>query len=258
MVRQARRVVADRSVWGTNVVTTLRVADRLCLVQPGYSEFPVRGKSWGVSLLAGWIEQAQRARVLDAFRARVDLRFVDSVDEITAFLRSTVDDVDVVVLPAVDRQGSPGTIERVVREIAVERPRVALVAYCPPGARFSSDIRALTSADVRRFPSSPGSTTNHFSRHPDECAARLRGRLGDGAVASNRPATVTGCSRPSSRTRTGSSASRRSPPNWGCIARRCSIGASGQALLRRLSFLRGLDSRSSRITSRAPAAPSRR
>ena len=103
------------------------------------------------NVVACGLDQLQRARVLDAFRARVDIRFVDSVSEITAVLRSTVEVIDVVVLPAVDRQDSAGAVERAVREIVTERPRVAIVAYCPPGARFSSDIRALTAAGVHQF-----------------------------------------------------------------------------------------------------------
>lgn len=103
------------------------------------------------NVVACGLDQLQRARVLDAFRARVDIRFVDSVSEITAVLRSTVEVIDVVVLPAVDRQDSAGAVERVVREIVTERPRIAIVAYCPPGARFSSDIRALTAAGVHQF-----------------------------------------------------------------------------------------------------------
>jgi AraC-like DNA-binding protein len=116
----------------------------------GLLRVPRPGEILG-NVVACGLDQQQRARVLDAFRARVDLRFVDSVAEITTLLRSTVDDIDVIVLPAVDRLGSAGSIERVVRAIAVERPRVAIVAYCAPGARYSSDIRALTAAGVHEF-----------------------------------------------------------------------------------------------------------
>jgi AraC-like DNA-binding protein len=116
----------------------------------GLLRVPRPGEILG-SVVACGLDQQQRARVLDAFRSRVGLRFLDSVAEITDALRSSLEGIDVVVLPAVDRPGSAGTIERVVRQIAAERPRVAIVAYCPPGARFSADIRALAAAGVHQF-----------------------------------------------------------------------------------------------------------
>src|SRR3954453_17735947 len=116
----------------------------------GLLRVPRPGEILG-SVVACGLDQQQRARVLDAFRSRVGLRFLDSVAEITDALRSSLEGIDVVVLPAVDRPGSAGTIERVARQIAAERPRVAIVAYCPPGARFSADIRALAAAGVHQF-----------------------------------------------------------------------------------------------------------
>jgi AraC-like DNA-binding protein len=116
----------------------------------GLLRVPRAGEILG-NVVACGLDQQQRARILDAFRGRVDVRFVDALTEIKALLRSTIEDVDVIVIPAVDRQGSAGTIERVVREIVVERPRVAIVAYCPPAARYSSDIRALAAAGVHEF-----------------------------------------------------------------------------------------------------------
>ena len=37
-------------------------------------------------------------------------------------------------VPAVDRDGNAGATERIVRELVIDRPRVAIVAYCSPGA----------------------------------------------------------------------------------------------------------------------------
>ncbi len=116
----------------------------------GLLRVPRAGEILG-SVVACGLDQQQRARVLDAFRTRVDVRFIESLAEITAILRSTLEDVDVVVLPAVDRAGSAGTVERAVRQIVVERPRVAIVAYCPPAAKYSSEIRALAAAGVHEF-----------------------------------------------------------------------------------------------------------
>ena len=116
----------------------------------GLLRVPCAGEILG-NVVACGLDQQQRARVLDAFRARVDVRFIDSLNEISPILRSTLEDVDVIVLPAVDRTGSAGAIERVVRQVVIERPRVAIVAYCPPGAKYSSEIRALTAAGVHEF-----------------------------------------------------------------------------------------------------------
>lgn len=101
--------------------------------------------------MACGLDQQQRARVVDVCRARAAVRFIDSLSELTTSLRATIEDIDVVILPAVDREGHGGTVERVVRQLVVDRPRVAIVAYCPPGARYSSEIRALTAAGVHQF-----------------------------------------------------------------------------------------------------------
>ena len=116
----------------------------------GLLRVPRAGEILG-NVVACGLDQQQRARVLDAFRGRVDVRFMDSLTEITPVLRATLEDVDIIVLPAVDRAGFAGTTERIVRQILVERPRVAIVAYCPPAGRYSSEIRALTAAGVHDF-----------------------------------------------------------------------------------------------------------
>lgn len=116
----------------------------------GLLRVPRAGEILG-NVVACGLDQQQRARVLDAFRSRVGVRFIESLDEVAPILRGSLDDVDVIVLPAVDPSGAEGTIERVVRQIVLQRPRVALVAYCPPGARYSSEIRSLTAAGVHEF-----------------------------------------------------------------------------------------------------------
>ena len=116
----------------------------------GLLRVPLAGEILG-NVVACGLDQQQRARVLDAFRGRVDVQFIDSVAEIAPILRSTLEDVDIIVLPAVDRAGAAGTVERVVRQIVVERPRVAIVAYCPPAATYSVEIRALAAAGVHEF-----------------------------------------------------------------------------------------------------------
>jgi AraC-like DNA-binding protein len=103
------------------------------------------------SVVACGLDQQQRVRVTDAFRSRALLRFIDVVDDLTTALRATLADVDIVILPAVDRDGHAGTVERVVRALALDRPRVAIVAYCPPGAGYSTQVRALATAGVHQF-----------------------------------------------------------------------------------------------------------
>lgn len=116
----------------------------------GLLRVPRAGEILG-NVVACGLDQQQRARVLDAFRGRVDVLLLETVPEVAAMLRSSLDDFDVIVLPAVDRPDSMGTVERVVREIVRERPQVAVVAYCPPAAHYSAQIRALAVAGVHEF-----------------------------------------------------------------------------------------------------------
>ena len=64
-------------------------------------------------------------------------------------IATLADTVDVVVLPGHDATGSDAI--RAIRQIAVERPRVAIVGYCQAGAQYSTDIRALAAAGVHQF-----------------------------------------------------------------------------------------------------------
>lgn len=103
------------------------------------------------NVVACGLDPQQCARVLDAFRARASVRLIDALADVIASLRATTEAVDVLILPAIDRQGYAGTVERVVRQIVAERPRVAIIAYCPAGTQYSSEIRALTAAGVHQF-----------------------------------------------------------------------------------------------------------
>src|SRR3954469_10087912 len=98
----------------------------------GLLRVPRAGEILG-NVVACGLDQQQRARVIDAFRSRVAVRFISSLDEVTSELRATLERVDIVILPAFDRDGYAGIIERIVRELVADRPRVAIVAYCPPG-----------------------------------------------------------------------------------------------------------------------------
>jgi AraC-like DNA-binding protein len=91
----------------------------------------------------------QRARLIDALRGRSRVQFVGSFQELLHVLHATTDTVDVVVLPSHDATGSDAI--RTIRQIAVERPRIAIVGYCQAGAQYSTDIRALAAAGVHQF-----------------------------------------------------------------------------------------------------------
>lgn len=90
----------------------------------------------------------QRARLIDAFRGRATPRFVASPDDVLETLRSRIDAVDVVILPATENSAD---VERVVRVIAEQWPRVPILAYCDSPARCATSIRTLTAAGVHQF-----------------------------------------------------------------------------------------------------------
>jgi AraC-like DNA-binding protein len=90
----------------------------------------------------------QRSRVIDALRTHAVLSFVDTFGELVDILQSGVDSIDVVIVPAHDREGR--SIAEMVRRIAAQRPRVAIVAYCPSGLQYSADIRMLAAAGVHQ------------------------------------------------------------------------------------------------------------
>jgi methylphosphotriester-DNA--protein-cysteine methyltransferase len=91
----------------------------------------------------------QRVRIVDALRERASLRFLDSFRDLRESLRTAVDRIDAVVIPARDAGGTEATA--LVRDIARERPRTAIIAYLNAGADRSRDIRALAAAGVHQF-----------------------------------------------------------------------------------------------------------
>lgn len=90
----------------------------------------------------------QRVRIIDAFRGRAGLHFVERVDDVLRALRARIDAVDVVIVPVLE-DGS--AVERVVRQVAAQWPRVPLLAYCDAPARCATSIRTLTAAGVHQF-----------------------------------------------------------------------------------------------------------
>ena len=102
-----------------------------------------------VTVIACAISVQQRARLADATRGRANLRMLDSFDQLRRSLRSTIDDVDIVVARGARPVGSDAV--QLMRELVAERPRVAIVAYCQAGSQYSADLRALAAAGVHQF-----------------------------------------------------------------------------------------------------------
>ena len=91
----------------------------------------------------------QRARLVDAFRGRASLSFVETFSALTAALRAQLDAVDAVVIPARDAAGAEAL--SMVPEIARQWPRTAIIAYVGAGPQHSTDIRGLAAAGVHQF-----------------------------------------------------------------------------------------------------------
>ena len=100
-------------------------------------------------VLAAAMGMPQRARLVDAFRHRATLQFVDTFQALIAALREQLDAVDAVVVPARDATGAEAL--SLVPEIARQWPRTAIIAYVGVGAQHSTDIRGLAAAGVHQF-----------------------------------------------------------------------------------------------------------
>lgn len=100
-------------------------------------------------VFAAAMSMQQRARLVDAFRHRAVLRFLDSFHALSHALREHLDGPDAVVIPARDATGVDALA--LVGEIARERPRTAIIAYVQAGAQHSTDIRGLAAAGVHQF-----------------------------------------------------------------------------------------------------------
>src|SRR5215213_2258224 len=97
-------------------------------------------------VLACEVFPQRRARIAEALRGRGHVRFSDSFDQLTHALRSTTEDIDIVIVSSVE--GTADEAVRTIRLISSERPHVAIVAYCRAGSQYSTDIRALAAAGV--------------------------------------------------------------------------------------------------------------
>jgi AraC-like DNA-binding protein len=114
---------------------------------------PLQSVTAGVAgvpgVLACALDRHQQARLVDALRSRGMLRFVDSFDGLRDTLHHTTGPIDAVVVPARAPHGE--SARNVVRELAAERPRAAIVVYCHPGWQHDTDIRALAMLGAHQF-----------------------------------------------------------------------------------------------------------
>jgi AraC-like DNA-binding protein len=99
------------------------------------------------AVLACAVTSVQRSRLIDALRGRATLGYCATFAELSTVLHHSTDPIDVIVLPACDAAGQDAS--RIVREIAVGRPRTATVVWCD--AHHSVEIRALAVAGAHQF-----------------------------------------------------------------------------------------------------------
>lgn len=110
---------------------------------------PVPASADASTVVACAVTPTQRGRLIDALRGRVTLRFVATFAELSETLKQSTDPVDAVVLPARDADGQDAS--RIVREVAVGRPRTAIVVWCDARSEHSLEIRALAVAGAHQF-----------------------------------------------------------------------------------------------------------
>src|SRR6478672_7486929 len=91
---------------------------------------PIRSDSPVV--LACAVTSPQRTKLIDGLRGRATLDFCASFDELSKRLQLSPDPIDTVVLPARDAAGKDAS--RMVRKVAADRPRTAIVVWCDAGA----------------------------------------------------------------------------------------------------------------------------
>jgi AraC-like DNA-binding protein len=97
-----------------------------------------------------WIDDpADRARLMDGLRHHAAVAFVSSAPDLFARMQSSVDAPAFVILPARDERGAP--IERVIRNVAAEWPRVTLVVRWIAGTVALVDLRSMTAAGAHGF-----------------------------------------------------------------------------------------------------------
>lgn len=101
------------------------------------------------TVVACAVTPTQRSRLIDALRGRAALRFCPTYADLSELLTQTTDSIDTVVLPARDADGRDAG--RIVREIAVGRPRTAIVVWCDARSEHSLEIRAMAVAGAHQF-----------------------------------------------------------------------------------------------------------
>ena len=90
-----------------------------------------------------------RARLGDAVRGRALVRYVDTVAALELLVARSVPRVSAVVAEPFDAQRTPAA--PLLARLRAEYPGVALIGYCQPGHKHSSEIIALAKAGVHEL-----------------------------------------------------------------------------------------------------------
>jgi AraC-like DNA-binding protein len=100
-------------------------------------------------VVACCIDRSHHARLIDALRGRAEIRLAANFGQLTAILKSTIDAIDVVVVPGSAAQEEESL--SIIRRVVADRPTTAIVGYCQAGTQFSASIRSLALAGVHQF-----------------------------------------------------------------------------------------------------------
>lgn len=102
-----------------------------------------------VPLIVACVCPTDRARLRDAFRGSAEFLFVGRLRDLVSTVARETRPVTAVLVAARDSDGTQAA--PVVRSLAPQHPRIAIVAYCDVGVPHSEDLRYLAAAGVHEF-----------------------------------------------------------------------------------------------------------
>jgi len=111
------------------------------------SENPSSGLQARVAALV--LGRIERARLQDAVRGRAILEHVDTVAALEHLVACSVPRVSAVITEPFDARGTP--VAPMLARLKAEYPGVALIGFCQPAHRYSSEIVALVLAGVHEL-----------------------------------------------------------------------------------------------------------
>lgn len=111
------------------------------------SEIPNAGLHARVAALV--LGRLERARLQDAIRGRAILEPVDTVSALENLVARSVPRVSAVIAEPFDVQRTP--VAPTLRRLRAEYPGVALIGFCQPAHKYSTEIVALVNAGVHEL-----------------------------------------------------------------------------------------------------------